>query len=147
MNAPSAASHREPMYCQRILLIDDEPGFTALLKAGLERIGNYQVVFCNEPNRALRIALEFQPDAILLDVMMPGRDGSDLYREMAAHPILRRIPKLVLTALVGSQEVASHGYAKSGDMILMAKSMALHRIHHCLLQVLAGNLRCSEAAA
>lgn len=147
MKVPCAAGHCEPMYTQRILLIDDEPGFTALLKAGLERIGNYEIVFCNQPNRALRTALEVQPDAILLDVMMPGQDGSDLYREMEAHPILRKIPKIMLTSLVGGHEVSANGYTRSGEMILMAKSMSLARIHSCLLQVLEGTLRCSMEMA
>jgi CheY-like chemotaxis protein len=128
---PSATRYR-----RRVLLIDDEPAFTKLLRLGLERIGHYVVESCNDSLLALQIASDFQPDAILLDVMMPGQDGADLYREMQQHPMLRQIPTIMLTSLVDRHEVSWPGFAARGGMLLMPKPAPIQRIHECLSQIL-----------
>jgi two-component system cell cycle response regulator len=58
----------------RILIVDDVPANTRLLEAKLSA-EYYQVATAKDGFEALRMALEWQPDLILLDVMMPGMDG------------------------------------------------------------------------
>ena len=60
---------------RKILLVDDEAGFTELLKMNLERAGGYEVRIENESTKALAAVRSFMPDAILLDVVMPGMDA------------------------------------------------------------------------
>ena len=60
---------------KRILLVDDEPSITRLLKLNLEQTGDYEVATENVSKAALATAEEFRPDLILLDVMMPDLDG------------------------------------------------------------------------
>lgn len=66
------------MQPKRILMIDDEVAFTNLVKVNLERTGRYEVRVENRPLCALAAALEFKPDAILLDVVMPELDGGQI---------------------------------------------------------------------
>jgi len=66
------------MNMKRILVIDDEPSITLNLKLTLESGGDYEVLGENNPANALAAAQTFQPDLILLDVMMPDLDGGDV---------------------------------------------------------------------
>jgi CheY-like chemotaxis protein len=129
--APSQPSHRK-----HVLLVDDEPAYTLLLKSGLERTGHYWVEPCNDPERALHMATQMLPDAILLDVLMPGRDGGDIFREIRNDPALRKIPTIMLTSLVCTHEVSWQGYVQSGEMLLMSKMSSISKIHECLSQMI-----------
>ena len=62
----------------KILIIDDEVVFTDLMRMNLEKTGEFKVKVENESTLALRAAREFEPDVILLDIVMPGMDGGDL---------------------------------------------------------------------
>jgi CheY-like chemotaxis protein len=63
---------------KRILVVDDEPSITRLLKLNLEETNRYVVRTENDAKAALASAEVFQPDLILLDVMMPDLDGGQL---------------------------------------------------------------------
>ena len=58
---------------KRILVVDDEPSITRLLRLSLEQAGEYEVATEDVSKAALAAVEEFQPDLILLDVMMPRR--------------------------------------------------------------------------
>jgi CheY-like chemotaxis protein len=93
------------MQPKRILMIDDEVAFTNLAKATLERTGRYEVRVENRPTAALATALEFKPEAILLDVVMPEMDGGQILAAMQTNGELKDIPVILLTATV-TQQVA-----------------------------------------
>jgi CheY-like chemotaxis protein len=82
----------------RILLVDDEPSFTRLLKINLEQIGPYEVRVVNAPENVLHTARQFAPELILLDLVMPHLDGTEVAAQLQADPQLRRVPLLFLTA-------------------------------------------------
>ena len=63
---------------KRILIVDDEPGITNLLRLNLEKSGHYTVRTENDAERVLSAAVEFKPDLMMLDVMMPGMSGGEL---------------------------------------------------------------------
>ncbi len=80
---------------QRILVIDDDPSVTSVLKRGLSYEG-FAVDTANSGAEGLTLAREYPPDIVVLDVMMPGLDGlAVLQRLRAADPLL---PVLLLTA-------------------------------------------------
>lgn len=58
--------------------MDDEAGFTRLVKLNLEQTGNFVVRAVNDATNALQVAREFKPDLILLDIVMPKIDGGDI---------------------------------------------------------------------
>jgi len=89
---------------KRVLVVDDEPQITDLIKVYLERVGGYQVQVENDSSQAMAVARQFQPDVIVLDIMMPEPDGSELAASMRADPTLRHVPILFLTALVSQSE-------------------------------------------
>lgn len=89
---------------KRILVVDDDPAFTRMIKLNLEQTGRYEVRTENMGRRAIEAAREFRPDLILLDVMMPGMLGSEIAVQLQADPELRAIKFVFLTALVTKGE-------------------------------------------
>ncbi len=81
---------------RRLLVIDDDPTVCDLMVRLCGREG-YQVLTTRNGEEGLRLARELRPDVITLDVVMPGRDGWDLLREIKADPALSGIPVVVHT--------------------------------------------------
>jgi len=82
----------------RILIVDDVPANTRLLEAKLEA-EYYQVTSARDGFEALTIASDWQPDLILLDVMMPGMDGYECCRRLKDNALTLHIPVVMVTAL------------------------------------------------
>jgi two-component system, OmpR family, phosphate regulon response regulator PhoB len=80
-----------------VLVCDDEPVLRMLVRATLDR-GHYTVVEACDGDEALARTREEHPDLILLDMMMPGRSGSDVLRELRNDPLTAETPVIMLTA-------------------------------------------------
>lgn len=120
------------MIKKRILVVDDEAGFTKLLKFNLERTGNYEVREENVATRAAQAARIFLPDLILLDIVMPGRDGGDVVAELRRHSQTTHIPVIMLTALVARNEISRHSVAESGELLMLGKPVDMATLIHCI---------------
>jgi CheY-like chemotaxis protein len=114
---------------KRILIVDDEASFTRLVSLNLSY--QYYVRVENSPTEARQAALEFKPDLILLDVMMPQMDGGDLASALRADPALQNVPIVFLTAAVAKQEVSSHG-GTIGGFPFLAKPASVQEIRDCI---------------
>lgn len=82
----------------KVLLIDDEADVRRIARLALERVGKMQVVEAENGAMALSQAVREEPDAILLDVMMPDRDGPSVLRELREDARTQHIPVIFLTA-------------------------------------------------
>jgi CheY-like chemotaxis protein len=116
---------------KRIMVVDDEPSITRLLKLNLEQTGRYEVCGINNAALALSAAREFQPDLILLDVMMPHVSGDELANQLQASPRLKNTPIVYLTALATPGEVSSHG-GLIGGLPFLAKPVDLPEVIGCI---------------
>ena len=85
---------------RRILIIDDEDDIRQVAALSLETVAGWDVIVANSGAQGLLRAAEHMPDAILLDVMMPGMDGPTTFRELRKNPKTAGIPVLLLTAKV-----------------------------------------------
>lgn len=83
---------------KRILIIDDEPDIREATQVCLEVVKGWEVLTASSSNEGLAKAAAEQPDAVLLDVMMPDVDGLATFAQMQANPITRHIPVILLTA-------------------------------------------------
>ena len=106
------------MATKRILIIDDEVGFTNLVKLNLEQTGRFVVGIVNESVDALAVAEEFKPQLILLDVMMPGKDGGELLAELEVNEQLKNVPVLFLTASTMNQLARAEQAAVQGRPVI-----------------------------
>lgn len=80
-----------------VLICDNEEILRSLVRASLEGSG-YALVEARDGDEALELARRTRPDVILLDMMMPGRSGLDVLKELRTDPELRGVPVVMLTA-------------------------------------------------
>jgi len=125
----------------KVLLIDDEEGFTRLLKMNLEKTGRFEVAVENQSQRALATARTFHPDAMVLDVVMPGLDGGDLLSLFADDPGLRDVPVIMLTALVSKEDTGPQTAVQTGSLVALPKPVDLFLLIRCLDEALANRQR------
>lgn len=82
----------------KVLLVDDEDDIRAIARLSLSRVGKMEVVEARGGEDGLRLAAGERPDAILLDVMMPGMDGARVLEALRENPATASIPVVFLTA-------------------------------------------------
>src|SRR5262249_34310128 len=103
---------------RRILIVDDQRDSTHLVKILLEKIGRYCVLEENDAAKAYQSARDFRPDLILLDIIMPYKDGADVAAEIEADPGIQRTPIIFLTALVTEVEAAKPDFHIQGRQVV-----------------------------
>ncbi len=99
----------------KIMVVDDEVGFTKLLKMNLEKSGRYEVYAENSGAQALTSARAWQPDLILLDVVMPDVDGGEVLAQLEADDQLKDIPVIFLTATMSRKGIKARGGSIGGQ--------------------------------
>jgi two-component system, OmpR family, response regulator len=103
----------------RILMVEDEPDIQAVAQIALETVGGLQVEMCSSGKEALGRVLQYDPDLILMDVMMPGLDGPSTLQTLRANPDTARFPVIFMTAKVQSHEIAR--FLELGALGVIAK--------------------------
>ena len=89
---------------RRVLLIDDDEMIREVAEISLVAVGGWEVITADSGEEGLGKAIAGQPDAILLDVMMPGLDGPATLQRLKADPATSGIPVVFLTAKVQQAE-------------------------------------------
>lgn len=84
---------------QRILVVDDDPSITKVVRAYLEQAG-YEVLTAADGEQALQLVRQERPGLVVLDVMLPNRDGWEITRSLRADPSTAATPIILLTARV-----------------------------------------------
>ena len=117
---------------KRILVVDDEAGFTRLLKLALR---TYEIREENDPTRALQAALEFRPDLVLLDVIMPEVDGVALASRIRSDTSLAHVPIVFVTASVSPVQAQAERQIRGFPFL--PKPVGLDEILSCIEEQLA----------
>ena len=86
-----------PATTPTILVVDDEPHIRQLLKLRLELDGRYRVIASENSEAAVQLAHTAQPDLMLLDVLMPGLSGYEVWHRLKAQESTRHIPIIFVT--------------------------------------------------
>ena len=97
---------------KRILVIDDEEYVREVIQICLETVAGWEVIAANSGISGIEIAEKEQPDAILLDVMMPEMDGIMTFKQLQLSQLTKDIPIVLLTAkaeVTQDQELAKIG--------------------------------------
>jgi DNA-binding response OmpR family regulator len=97
----------------RILIAEDEPNIVTSLQFLLQK-NEYEVRVARDGEEALQLVESFMPDLVLLDVMMPVRNGFDVCRKIRENPALLRIRIVMLTAR-GRDAERDEGLALGAD--------------------------------
>lgn len=98
----------------KILIIDDDRSFSSILSLNLEAAGNHQVEIVNNPDNAINRALNFKPDLILLDIIMPSKEGPDVAIKLHSYKSLKDVPIVYLTSTVSFEELENVNSNRAG---------------------------------
>lgn len=107
------------MALQRILYVEDDLDIQMIAVMVLESLHGYTLATCSSGAEALQKAVAFNPDLVLLDVMMPGMDGPETLNSLRLLPELAQTPVVFMTAKVQPQEVSY--YLELGAIGVIAK--------------------------
>ncbi len=137
---------------KRILMIEDEPDIQAVARLALEALGGFQVRMCGTGREGVQAAAAFDPDLILLDVMMPGLDGPSTLHALRNLPQTVATPVVFMTAKVQPQEVAEYRaigvvdvIAKPFDPMTLAETILAIWARYWLATAAAGQAALSAA--
>ncbi|WP_392482832.1 response regulator [Nostoc sp. C110] len=89
---------------KRLLVIDDEDSLREIIQISLESVAGWDILTASSGSEGIKIAESEHPDAILLDVMMPGMDGPTTFKQLQATAATCDIPTIMLTAKAQPQE-------------------------------------------
>lgn len=104
---------------KRILVVDNEEYIQEVAKVCLETVAGWEVLLAGSGKDCLTQAEAEQPDAILLDVMMPDMDGITTFQKLQENPATQSIPVILLTAKIQSSD--RRRYAQLGTIAEIAK--------------------------
>jgi CheY-like chemotaxis protein len=109
-----------------ILYVEDDLHVRTTATLVLEVIGTFTVRACSSGREALRVALDFRPDLILLDVMMPGLDGLDTLELLRRLPHLADTPAVFVTGAAAPDEIER--YLEAGAIGVISKPLVPLRL-------------------
>ena len=104
---------------EKILLVEDEPDIREVAALALEEVGGLGLETCSSGQEAMEIVSTYNPDLLLIDVMMPGMDGPTVFQQIKKIPGMESIPAIFMTAKVQPQEIAH--YKDMGALDVIAK--------------------------
>ena len=107
------------MTVKRVLIIDDEDDIREVAQTSLEIMGGWDVFTAASSQEGITMAEAEQPDAILLDVMLPDMDGPATFQKLQANPITAQIPVILLTAKAQASD--QRYFADLGVMAVLTK--------------------------
>lgn len=105
------------MDAAKILIVDDEPNIVLAIEFLLQREG-HKTAKAYDGLQALEVAQGFQPDILILDVMMPGLNGFEVGQKIRQLPALEQTKIIFLTAK-GTQKDRETGYASGAEMYMI----------------------------
>lgn len=103
---------------KKILVVDDEEEILEHLTNILERAG-YTVITTSKGKKVLELAQNQRPDLIILDIVLPDMDGSEVARRLAESPSTAGVPVVFLTGILKKEEEIN--VEKTGKSYIMAK--------------------------
>ena len=103
---------------QRILLADDEPDILEIARIALETVGGFEVSVCTSGEALLDRLSEFEPDLVIVDVLMPDVTGPEVFEEIRRRPECDDVPVIYLTGVIQEEELKGLRETGVADVIL-----------------------------
>ena len=116
---------------KRILVIDDDKEMTGMIKQYLEEYGQFEVQELNNSQESLNVAKQFNPDLILLDLMMPSKTGDEVANDLKDDCDLKNVPIIFLTGVVLEKE-AKNRHGQIGGHVFLSKPVKLEELMECI---------------
>lgn len=93
---------------KRIAYVEDEPDIRAVAELALTTVGGFDLNISEDGSKAIRNIPAYGPDLILMDVMMPGMTGPEVFAQIRQNPALANTPVIFMTAKALKQEIQEY---------------------------------------
>ena len=120
---------------QRVMYVEDDPDIRAIAEIALQDVGGFTARLCESGAHALKVAPEFDPELVLLDVMMPGMDGPETLRALRELPGMAQVPVIFMTARLQRSEIDE--YRALGAAGVIPKPFAPMTLSEQISEILA----------
>lgn len=104
---------------KKILYAEDEPDVQMVVEITVQTMSNYDIKICSNGKLLLDVVEEYNPDLILLDVMMPEMDGPTTFKHLKENENTKNIPVIFMTAKAQTHEVET--FMKIGAVGVITK--------------------------
>jgi two-component system, OmpR family, response regulator len=102
---------------QRVLIADDEPDLLEIARIALETLGGYEVATCQSGGELLRLLPVFEPDLVVVDVLMPDMGGLEVFDALRRESGYQDLPVVFLTGLVLERDLEKLRASGAADII------------------------------
>ncbi|MBQ0760831.1 MAG: response regulator [Zhongshania sp.] len=89
----------------RLMYIEDEPDIRAVAEIALRQVAGFEVKICENGYEGIEAIHSFNPQLVLLDVMMPNLDGPQILKKIHAMPEFQNTPMIFITAKAQTEEI------------------------------------------
>lgn len=120
----------------RILIVDDQPELTRMLRLLLESTGAYEVREITRPLQVSEACRIFQPDLLILDMDMPGKNGAEIARELLRDGHASNASIIFLSGLVSNQEAGLRP-TPNGNIRFLSKAADASQTLQAVREVIA----------
>jgi CheY-like chemotaxis protein len=103
---------------QKVLIADDEPDILEISRIALETVGGFEVAVCSSGRELLDRLADFEPDLIMVDVLMPDMTGPEILAEVRRMPHLDSVPVVYITGVIQGDELDELRESGVVDVIL-----------------------------
>jgi two-component system, OmpR family, response regulator len=120
---------------KKVLIVDDEEYIGKMMKKILENAGGYLVEIETNGSKVISTASVFEPDLILLDIVMPGMEGPDVNDQLLKNSRLKNVPVVFMTGILTDDEVDSRD-GTMFDRPCIAKPVSKEKLLNCVREQL-----------
>lgn len=123
---------------RKVLVVDDDEDIVSLLKLQLEKAG-FEAYGATDGQQGIYQALAVQPDVIVLDIMMPRMDGTEVCARLTQNPATRGIPVIFVSGLENKQDELRHEHQMGSPRFILAKPLSFPTLLRRITELLAGH--------
>jgi len=127
------------MPAKKILIVDDEVGMLESLERKLEADG-FEVILATNGQEASERIFSYHPDLVLMDIVLPDIEGSEIVKRLQADPVTRKIPIVFLSGIVASGTESRQSQVKVGgwEYRALAKPFTYRDLRELIDEVFGG---------
>ncbi|MDD5552784.1 MAG: response regulator [Candidatus Omnitrophica bacterium] len=120
-----------------IVIIDDEENFCKLVKKNIENTGEYVVFTATSGKEGIALVKQVKPDLVLLDVVMPEMDGTDVAAQIREDESIQNIPIVFLTAIASEDEAQAESQASiTRGYTVLSKTATVKELLSCIKETI-----------
>lgn len=120
---------------KKILVIDDDLLITKILELRILKERGFDIIVAADASEGFRKAIDEKPDVIILDILLPQKDGFDILSKLKSEPATRNTP-IIISSAIGDEEYIKKGLALGAKTYVVKGKISLDALFDQIKNVL-----------